>query len=94
MDIKLAKAVVTEVWRWVQCSGGKWLEPGAVLFTRPYSSDELIREVNSWDGFGRTVDAMEERGRSPGGSVRKNCATSQEMIRQTHKAALDAVRQK
>ena len=50
-DIEFAKEVAEKVW-------GE-MKP---LYALPSWDEEIKDEVNSWAGFGRTVEAMEKRG--------------------------------
>ena len=57
-------------------------------------AEEYLPEmVNSWSGFGRTVEAMIARGGHPHDIIKKSCPTSERVIELTHLAALEAVRE-
>ena len=63
-DIEFAKEVAEKVWGWTLSSDGNLLEPGSEphLYNMAYSGDHIMCEVNSWAGFGRTVEAMFKMG--------------------------------
>jgi len=46
---------VAEMWGWKHTSDGIWGKAGHVQFC----DHDLEDEVNSWQGFGRTVEAIE-----------------------------------
>ena len=50
-DIEFAKEVAETVWGM----------PSEDPTRGPYWEEYLVQEINSWDGFGRTVEAMEKR---------------------------------
>ena len=60
-DIEFAKAVAENVWKYVR----SWDEQDQryMWFSEEDSFEDrnIIEEVNSWEGFGRTVEAMAAR---------------------------------
>jgi len=63
-DIEFCENVAKRVWRWTVSRPTKYRlrwSYGAVDGGE-YYNDQFICEVNSWQGFGRTVEAMTESG--------------------------------
>lgn len=65
MTPKQCIKVAEKLWKWKHVGPSSvrldtWLSPGSEphLYHQSYSIDDLKREVNSWQGFGRTVEAM------------------------------------
>lgn len=50
--------IAEKVWGWPTIQG-YWVNPET---EKPVFNDGLREEVNSWQGFGRTVEAMAEKG--------------------------------
>jgi hypothetical protein len=58
--------VATKVWGWTQDLASKPSEPNLTVWEKPHTEfacweHDIVKEVNSWQGFGRTVEAMAER---------------------------------
>ena len=54
-------AVAEEVWGWRINGNGIILKPCGTISVTAITVDELRKDVNSWQGFGRTVEAMAKR---------------------------------
>jgi len=91
-DIEFAKEVAEKVWGWRR-HGGVYLNNTSY----PYVAEFLPREVNSWAGFGRTVEAMVIKCPSFNAGLEFQYGTSKDniskIIKATHQAALDAVKE-
>lgn len=63
-DIEFAKEVAEKVWGWQQVLSNSanpksrkvWINGDAILV--PWGLENIEQEVNSWQGFGKTVEAM------------------------------------
>lgn len=128
-DIEKAKEIATKVWGWKTVKNPTLInlpegtiiviEPGSLphLVNSYFEPDRLRDEVNSWAGFGRTVEAMADAridegyhvSINPNNEVRFYRGVGHEfndiglthpanlnkrlIIKATHQAALDAVKE-
>ena len=103
-DIEFAKAVAENVWKYIR----SWDEQDQryMWFSEEDSFEDrnIIEEVNSWEGFGRTVEAMTNMEFLSRGDVQRchsasdnyfcKRSTKEEYWKSIHQAALDAVKEK
>ena len=98
---ELAVQVAQKIWGWERNEYGNWAEPdGSETYIIDSSSDDLERFTFSWEGFGRTVEAMRVKGNLGDFDRRVRVMISRllnelndksEFFEATHRAALEAI---
>ena len=94
--------VVEKIWGWQSHQTGVYFMPTGSVSVQALSPDELKNKVNSWQGFGRTVQRM--RGHPNYGEFSVKCSIYLNgylaemtgvnyMFEATHLAALEVVRE-
>ena len=96
-DIEFAAEVAVKVWGMtlldlakLRFDEGGYAAPDGLEYIENYRN----KLVNSWAGFGRTVEAMFGNPYWEPPSFTTSSVTIQEIIKATHQAALDAVKEK